>query len=116
MGLSNMRKYICEYRGDKLYVRGACCVNRETGELKEDYSDWIVRELDVPTPGILADEGRLIWRVAAKGIVVREPSDLTAKEIAAKEKAEYAKRLLEIVAGLEEKIRILELKKGIEIE
>ena len=77
-------RFICEERDGKLWVRGKCCIDRKTGELREDYSGWIVKDITVPTPNILCDaEGRLIWEVQGEK-VVKGVSPLTAKETAAK--------------------------------
>ncbi len=86
-------KFICEERNGKIWVRGKCCVNRETGELCEDYSDWIVKDIEVPTPGILCnEEGHLIWEVKGdKGVKGIAP--LTAKEQAAKDKPSMAEEM-----------------------
>ena len=76
--------YFCENRDGKLWVRGKCCVDRKMGELREDYSGWIVRDLDVPTPNVLCDEeGHLIWEVKGNQ-VVKGMASLTAKEEAAR--------------------------------
>ncbi len=79
-------------------------MNRETGELCEDYSEWIVKDIDMPTPNILCDmEGHLIWEVV-KDKVVAGVSNLTEKEQAAKDKptmAEEIEALKERIAKLE---------------
>ena len=77
-------KYICEDRDGKVYVRGKCCVDSE-GELREDYMGWIIEDLDIPNSNVLADEGRLLYRVV-DGKAIREPSDLTPKEQATKDR------------------------------
>ena len=81
-------KFICEDRDGKVYVRGKCCLDRTTSpnEFREDYTDWIIEDLDIPNPNVLADEeGRLLYRVL-DGKAIREPSDLTPKEQAAKDR------------------------------
>ncbi|MBA7533688.1 hypothetical protein ES705_25931 [subsurface metagenome] len=99
-------KFICEERNGKIWVRGKCCVNRETGELREDYSDWIVKELEVPTPNVPCNEdGCLIWEVVddevRKGV-----SPLTDKEqqaitdAAEKTPEALLKRIVELEASL----------------
>ncbi len=96
-------KFICEDRDGKAYVRGKCCVDSK-GEFREDYSGWIVKDLDIPNPNILADEyGRLLYRVV-DGKAIREPSELTPKEQAAKDR----KTPDEKIAILKERIAILE--------
>ena len=86
-------KFICEERNGKIWVRGKCCVNRETGELREDYSGWIVKDIDMPTPNVLCDEeGRLIWEVK-DGKAIAGVSPLTAKEQAAKDKPSMAEEM-----------------------
>lgn len=75
-------KYICEERDAKIYVRGKCCVDKETGELRENYSDWIVKELYVPTPNVLSDEnGQPIWEVLPDDSVIKNPLPLKEQEI-----------------------------------
>ena len=81
-------KFICENRDGKIYVRGKCCLDRtpSTNEFREDYSSWIIEDLDVPNPNVLTDEeGRLLYRVL-DGKAIREPSELTPKEQAAKDR------------------------------
>ena len=82
-------KFICEDRDGKIYVRGKCCMDRTSSpnEFREDYTGWIIEDLDIPNPNVLADEdGRLLYRVMPDNTVIREPSELTAKEQAAKNK------------------------------
>ena len=95
-------KFICEERNGKIWVRGKCCVNRETGELREDYSDWIVKDIEVPTPKVLCDdEGHLIWEVV-KDKVTPGVSPLTAKEQAAKDKPTMAEEIEALKRRLDE--------------
>ena len=78
-------KFICEDRDGKVYVRGKCCVDSK-GELRESYTGWIIEDLDIPNPNVLADkDGRLLYRVV-DGKAIREPSELTPKEQAAKDR------------------------------
>ena len=95
-------KFICEDRGGKVYVRGKCCVDSK-GEFREDYTGWIIKDLDIPNPNVLADEGRLLYRVV-NGKAIREPSELTPKEQAVKDK----KTPDEEIAMLKERIAQLE--------
>ncbi len=96
-------KYICEDRGGKIYVRGKCCVDSK-GELREDYTGWIIEDLDIPNPNVLADEGRLLYRVI-DGKAIREPSALTPKEQAAKDRPTLEQAIERIVI-LEESINV----------
>ena len=92
-------KFICEDRGGKIYIRGKCCVDNK-GELRENYKGWIIKDLDIPNPNVLADEGRLLYRVV-NGKAIREPSELTPKEQAAKDKPTL-EQAIERIAILEE--------------
>lgn len=95
-------KYICEHRGGGLWVRGKCCINRVTGELREDYSGWIVRDITVPTPNILCDEeGHLIWEVKDNKVVAGV-SPLTEKEQAVKDKPTMAEKIEALKARITE--------------
>ncbi len=78
-------KFICEERDGKIYVRGKCCVDSK-GELREPYDGWIIEDLDISNPNVLADkEGRLLYEVVNHK-AIREPSDLTEKEKAIRDK------------------------------
>ena len=107
----NMKaKYICEERDGKFWVRGKCCVDSD-GNLREDYTGWFVKELDVPTPGVLCDEeGRFIWEVQPDDTVVKGLSSLTAKELAAIEEAATKDPdvLLQRIVDLEGRLKDLE--------
>ncbi len=98
-------KFICEDRDGKVYVRGPCCIDRtdSPNEFRENYSDWIIEDLDISSPGVLADEGRLLYRVINHK-AIREPSELTPKGQAAKDR----KTPDEEIAILKERITILE--------
>ncbi len=99
-------KFICEDRDGKVYVRGKCCLDRtdSPNEFREDYSGWIIEDLDIPNPNVLADEdGRLLYQVINHK-AIREPSELTPKEQAAKDK----KTPDEEIAILKERMAILE--------
>ena len=94
-------KFVCEDRGGKVYVRGKCCVDSK-GEFREDYAGWIIEDLDIPNPSVLADEeGRLLYQVV-DGKAIREPSGLTPKEQAARNKPtlEQAIERIAILEGL----------------
>ncbi len=96
-------KFICEDRDGKVYVRGKCCLDRTASpnEFREDYSGWIIEDLDIPNSNVLADEeGRLLYRVV-DGKAIKEPSDLTPKEQAAKDKPTL-EQAIERIAILEE--------------
>ncbi len=96
-------KFICENRDGKIYIRGKCCLDRTTSpnEFREDYSGWIIEDLDIPNPNILSDEdGRLLYRVT-DGKAIREPSELTPKEQAAKDRPTL-EQAIERLAILEE--------------
>ena len=96
-------KFICENRDGKIYIRGKCCLDRTTSpnEFREDYSGWIIEDLDIPNPNILSDEdGRLLYRVT-DGKAIREPSELTPKEQAAKDRP-ILEQAIERLAILEE--------------
>ncbi len=83
-------KFICENRDGKVCVRGPCCVDSK-GELREDYTGWIIEDLDIPNPNVLADEdGRLLYRVIDHRAVT-EKSELTEKEKKAKALASITK-------------------------
>ncbi len=100
-------KFICEDRDGKIYVRGPCCMDRTDGpnEFREDYSSWIIEDLDIPNPGVLADEdGRLLYRVV-DGKAIREPNELTPKEQAAKDRPTL-EQAIERIAILEELINV----------
>ncbi len=77
-------KFICEDRDGKIYVRGKCCVDSK-GEFREDYAGWIIEDLDIPNPSVLADEGHLLYRVVNHKAVAKM-SDLTEKEKAARDR------------------------------
>ena len=104
-------KFICEDRDGKVYVRGKCCVDRTDSpdEFREDYTEWIIEDLDIPNPNVLSDEdGRLLYRVI-DGKAIREPSELTPKEQAAKDRKtpdEEIVILKERLAQLEESINV----------
>ena len=96
-------KFICEDRGGKVYVRGKCCMDRtdSPNEFRENYSSWIIEDLDISNPNVLADEdGRLLYGVV-DGKAIREPSALTPKEQAAKDKPTL-EQAIERIAILEE--------------
>ena len=100
-------KFICEDRDGKVYVRGKCCVDRTTSpnEFREDYSGWIIEDLDISNPGVLADEGgRLLYRVV-DGKAIREPSGLTPKEQAAKDRPTL-EQAIERIAILEKLVNV----------
>ena len=102
-------KFICEDRDGKVYVRGPCCMDRTSSlnEFREDYTGWIIEDLDIPNPNVLADEeGRLFYRVINHKAVA-EKSDLTEKEREAREK----KSPEEEIELLKQRLKILETGK-----
>ena len=93
-------KFICEDRDGKIYVRGKCCLDRtdSPNEFREDYTGWIIENLDIPNPNVLADEeGRLLYRVVNHKAVA-EMSDLTEKEKAARDRPTLEQAIARIEA------------------
>jgi len=105
-------KFICEDRDGKIYVRGKCCLDRtsSTREFREDYSGWIIEDLDIPNPNVLSDEdGRLLYEVVNHK-AIKAPSELTAKEQAAKDRKTPEEEIEILKARLDELEKIAALE------